>query len=116
MPPVLRALCRRLTRWGVLPRAREPNSAIINVYEEGDAIPPHIDHHDFTRPFCTLSLSEESILFSQKLVPQGPGVFTAGKGCAAQAIPLPTGAQGGGRVFFGAGGVGGAAAGLRLRR
>lgn len=34
MPPVLRALCRRLTRWGVLPRATEPDSAIINIYEE----------------------------------------------------------------------------------
>lgn len=33
MPPPLRALCRRLTRWRVLPEAREPNSAIINIYE-----------------------------------------------------------------------------------
>lgn len=33
MPPLLRALCRRLTRWGVLPAAREPDSAIINIYE-----------------------------------------------------------------------------------
>ena len=33
MPPLLRALCRRLTRWGVLPAAREPNTAIINIYE-----------------------------------------------------------------------------------
>lgn len=33
MPPLLRALCRRLTRWGILPAAREPNSAIINIYE-----------------------------------------------------------------------------------
>ena len=33
MPPLLRALCRRLTRWGVMPAAREPNSAIINIYE-----------------------------------------------------------------------------------
>lgn len=33
MPPLLRALCRRLTRWGILPAACEPNSAIINIYE-----------------------------------------------------------------------------------
>lgn len=34
MPPLLQALCRRLTRWGVLPAAKEPDSAIVNVYEE----------------------------------------------------------------------------------
>lgn len=34
MPPVLRALCRRLVRWGVLPAAHEPDSAIINIYEQ----------------------------------------------------------------------------------
>lgn len=33
MPPLLRALCRRLTRWGAPPAAREPNSAIVNIYE-----------------------------------------------------------------------------------
>ena len=33
MPLLLRALCRRLTRWGLLPAAKEPNSAIINIYE-----------------------------------------------------------------------------------
>lgn len=33
MPPALRALFRRLVRWGVLPGAREPNSAIVNIYE-----------------------------------------------------------------------------------
>lgn len=34
MPPVLRALRRRLTRWGILPRATEPDSAIINIYDD----------------------------------------------------------------------------------
>ena len=42
MPPTLRALCRRLTRWHILPRAAEPDSAIVNIYEEGDCIPPHV--------------------------------------------------------------------------
>ena len=54
MPRVLQALVRRLVRWGVLPAAKAPDSAIINIYEPEDCIPPHIDHHDFTRPFCTL--------------------------------------------------------------
>ena len=50
MPRVLQALVRRLVRWGVLPAAKAPDSAIINIYEPEDCIPPHIDHHDFTRP------------------------------------------------------------------
>ena len=54
LPRVLQALVRRLVRWGVLPAAKAPDSAIINIYEPEDCIPPHIDHHDFTRPFCTL--------------------------------------------------------------
>ena len=54
----------------------EPDSAIVNIYEVDDCIPPHIDHHDFSRPFCTISLlSEEAIMFGQKLVPEGPGEF-----------------------------------------
>eukprot|EP00887_Chlorella_sp_A99_P003701 scaffold7.g3701.t1 len=92
LPPLLRALCARLVRWGVLPAAREPDSAIINVYDEGDCIPPHIDHLDFLRPFCTLSLcSEQPIMFAQRLVPRGPGLFVAGEGCSPALVPLPRG-------------------------
>lgn len=54
MPRVLQALVRRLVRWGVLPAAKPPDSAIINIYEPEDCIPPHIDHHNYTRPLCTL--------------------------------------------------------------
>ena len=54
----------------------EPDSAIVNIYEVDDCIPPHIDHHDFSRPFCTISLlSEEKIMFGSKLVPASAGVF-----------------------------------------
>lgn len=76
MPPELEALSDRLVRWGIVPRAIRPNSAIINVYEPGDCIPPHIDHHDFVRPFVTLSLlSEQPIMFGQRLIPLSPGNF-----------------------------------------
>jgi hypothetical protein len=55
-----------------------------------DCIPPHIDHHDFSRPFCTISLlSEQPILFGQRLFPQGPGQF----GGSHIAVPLPPGAS-----------------------
>lgn len=54
----------------------EPDSAIVNIYEVDDCIPPHIDHHDFSRPFCTISLlSEERIMFGSRLVPESAGVF-----------------------------------------
>jgi len=64
----------------------------VNVYEEDDCIPPHIDHHDFMRPFCTISLlSEEEIMFGSRLVPSGsPGVFHNSNGPYAT-LPLPTG-------------------------
>lgn len=69
----------------------EPDSAIVNIYDVGDCIPPHIDHHDFSRPFCTLSLlSEESIMFGQKLVPEGPGEFH-GKDNKHSLVSLPVG-------------------------
>ena len=35
MPVVLKALCRRLVRWRILPPDREPDTAIVNVYDTG---------------------------------------------------------------------------------
>ena len=58
-----------------------------------DCIPPHIDHHDFSRPFCTISLlSEQSIMFGHKLVPLSAGNFV-GATCEPFYLPLPTGAH-----------------------
>jgi alkylated DNA repair protein alkB family protein 5 len=43
---------------------------------QGDCIPPHIDHHDFLRPFCTLSLlTEAEIVFGTRLETVGEGLF-----------------------------------------
>ena len=58
-----------------------------------DCIPPHIDHHDFSRPFCTISLlSEQSIMFGHKLIPLSAGEFV-GATCESFLLPLPTGAS-----------------------
>jgi hypothetical protein len=35
MPAVLKALCRRMVRWRILPPDREPDTAIVNVYDTG---------------------------------------------------------------------------------
>lgn len=53
----------------------------------GDCIPPHIDHHDFVRPFVTVSLqSEQEILFSERIISLDAGVFSG-----RFKMPLPPG-------------------------
>uniref|UniRef100_A0A7N0T176 Fe2OG dioxygenase domain-containing protein n=1 Tax=Kalanchoe fedtschenkoi TaxID=63787 RepID=A0A7N0T176_KALFE len=37
------------------PNNLHPDSCIVNIYDEGDCVPPHIDSHDFLLPFCTVS-------------------------------------------------------------
>eukprot|EP01018_Ginkgo_biloba_P039393 Gb_01413 [translate_table: standard] len=87
IPHLFKLAIRRLVKWHVLPPTCVPDSCIVNIYEEGDCIPPHIDHHDFVRPFCTVSLlSECNIVFGSNLRILGPGVFQG-----AIAIPLPVG-------------------------
>ena len=56
-------------------------------YTPDDCIPPHIDHTDFARPFCTLSLlSEAPIVFGTTLRIVSEGVFEG-----SFSLPLPTG-------------------------
>jgi alkylated DNA repair protein alkB family protein 5 len=87
IPHLFKVIIRRLVRWHVLPPNCVPDSCIVNIYEEGDCIPPHIDNHDFLRPFCTVSfLSECNILFGSNLKIVGAGEFAG-----PTAIPLPLG-------------------------
>lgn len=87
LPSLFKVIIKRLIRWHVLPPSCVPDSCIVNIYDEGDCIPPHIDNHDFVRPFCTISfLSECNIVFGTDLKIEGPGEFSG-----AIAIPLPVG-------------------------
>ncbi|KAG7584209.1 Oxoglutarate/iron-dependent dioxygenase [Arabidopsis suecica] len=87
LPPFFKVIIRRLIKWHVLPPTCVPDSCIVNIYDEGDCIPPHIDNHDFLRPFCTISfLSECDILFGSNLKVEGPGEFSG-----SYSIPLPVG-------------------------
>ncbi|KAI3923759.1 hypothetical protein MKW98_011389 [Papaver atlanticum] len=87
IPPILQSMIQRMVNWSVLPTTCVPDSCIVNIYDKGDCIPPHIDHHDFRRPFCTVSfLSECDILFGPKIEVIGPGKFSG-----PVAIPLPKG-------------------------
>ncbi|KAK1698664.1 hypothetical protein QYE76_015361 [Lolium multiflorum] len=89
LPPLLAAMVRRLVLWRVLPRACVPDSCIVNIYDVDDCIPPHVDSHDFLRPFCTASfLAHCDILFGRSLKVLGPGEFG---GAASTAINLPAG-------------------------
>ncbi|XP_077221032.1 2-oxoglutarate (2OG) and Fe(II)-dependent oxygenase superfamily protein [Tasmannia lanceolata] len=86
IPPLFKVIIRRLVGWHVIPPSCVPDSCIVNIYEEGDCIPPHIDNHDFIRPFCTVSfLSECDILFGSNLKIAGPGEFS---GSSPISLPL----------------------------
>ncbi|XP_073041217.1 RNA demethylase ALKBH9B-like [Primulina eburnea] len=87
LPHLFKVMIKRLVRWHVMPPSCVPDSCIVNIYEEGDCIPPHIDNHDFVRPFCTVSfLSECKIIFGSNLKILGPGEFAG-----SFSIPLPVG-------------------------
>ncbi|XP_042519224.1 RNA demethylase ALKBH9B-like, partial [Macadamia integrifolia] len=87
IPLLFKVIIKRLVGWHVLPPSCVPDSCIVNIYEEGDCIPPHIDSHDFVRPFCTISfLSECNIMFGSNLKTVGAGEFSG-----STAIPLPVG-------------------------
>lgn len=87
LPNLFKKLIKRMIKWHILPPTCIPNSCVVNIYEEGDCIPPHIDHHDFARPFSTISLlSECAILFGSNLKAIRPGEFQG-----SFSIPLPVG-------------------------
>uniref|UniRef100_M1C7D6 Oxidoreductase n=1 Tax=Solanum tuberosum TaxID=4113 RepID=M1C7D6_SOLTU len=87
LPDLLKNMIRRLVKWHVLPPDCVPDSCVVNIYDVGDCIPPHIDSNDFVRPFCTVSfLSECNIVLGSNLKTVGPGDFAG-----AIAIPLPMG-------------------------
>ncbi len=89
LPKVLKSLVRRIMHWGIVNPDIEPDTAIVNFYDTDDCIPPHIDHEDFVRPFVTISLlSEQSIMFGNRLIPLDAGEFGGG---AIKTIPLPPG-------------------------
>lgn len=87
IPSLFKSMIKRMVRWHTLPPSCIPNSCIVNIYDEGDCIPPHIDHHDFVRPFCTISfLTESNILFGSNIKVVAPGEFSG-----PASIPLPVG-------------------------
>ncbi|XLU33677.1 hypothetical protein S245_069743 [Arachis hypogaea] len=87
LPSLFKQMIKRMVRWNIVPSTCIPDSCIVNIYDEGDCIPPHIDHHDFLRPFYTVSfLNQCDILFGKNLQALSPGEFSG-----PASIPLPVG-------------------------
>ncbi|KAL8158067.1 hypothetical protein AgCh_002686 [Apium graveolens] len=87
LPLLFKEMIKKMVGQRIIPQTCVPDSCIVNIYEVGDCIPPHIDHHDFLRPFCTVSfLTKCNILFGSNLEIIGAGKF---KGPVS--IPLPVG-------------------------
>ncbi|XP_020595536.1 uncharacterized protein LOC110035616 [Phalaenopsis equestris] len=65
------------------------DSCIVNIYEASDCIPPHIDHHDFARPFYTVSfINNCNNMFGTEIQIIGDGEFQG-----SVEIPLPVGSM-----------------------
>ncbi|VFQ93469.1 unnamed protein product [Cuscuta campestris] len=87
IPPLLKDMIKRLVKWHVIPPNSIPDSCVVNIYEEGDCIPPRIENQDFLRPFCIVSfLSECDMVFGSNPKVLGPGKFDG-----PTAISLPVG-------------------------
>ena len=66
-PPILVQLVEHLMSHNYLPADCQPDSCIINQYDTGDCIPPHVDHSSYYRPISTLSLlGEEAMLVGSR--------------------------------------------------
>lgn len=66
-PPLLERLVDHLVTKNYLPSEVRPDSCIINRYDRGDCIPPHVDHSSYYRPISTLSLlGEEPMLVGSR--------------------------------------------------
>ena len=86
-PPILERLVDHLISNNYLSEEVRPDSCIINQYDKGDCIPPHVDHESYYRPISTLSLlGEEPMLLgtSFRTVKSSTWVPTCG-----QSVPLP---------------------------
>ena len=81
-PPILERLVDELLSNDYLPPDVRPDSCIINQYDVGDCIPPHVDHASYARPISTLSLlGEEPMLVGTRFrtVKSSTWVPTCGK-------------------------------------
>jgi len=76
LPEEAEWLIEALISRGVLQHHQRPDSLIVNVYELGDCIKPHIDDPNYERPFCTVSLSSSVQMgLGSKISVRAQGVY-----------------------------------------
>lgn len=86
-PPILERLVDHLISNNILPGEVRPDSCIINQYDKGDCIPPHVDHSSYYRPISTLSLlGQEAMLVGTRFRTVKSSTWVP---ICGQAIPLP---------------------------
>jgi len=67
MPPALADVVRALVRRGVINEAEAFDSCCINLFEQGQWLPAHVDNAKFARPFVSVSLvSEQRVVFTRQ--------------------------------------------------
>ncbi|XP_020593262.1 uncharacterized protein LOC110033570 [Phalaenopsis equestris] len=76
LPSFIKRIIKQLVTWRILPADCILSSCIVNIYEARDCIPLYVDHHDFTRPFCTVSfINKCNIMFGIEIQIIGDGEF-----------------------------------------
>jgi hypothetical protein len=86
IPACLQVIIDRLVAWHLIPPSKVPDSCSIHILDEGDYLPPHIDHSHVERPFYTLTLlSECSLVLGHSLAMDAPGDF---KGAFHLSLPV----------------------------
>ncbi|KAH9562450.1 hypothetical protein CY35_05G072100 [Sphagnum magellanicum] len=86
IPACLQVIIDRLVAWHLIPPGKVPDSCSIHILDEGDYLPPHIDHSHVERPFYTLTLlSECSLVLGHSLAMDAPGDF---KGAFHLSLPV----------------------------
>nr|WJK44236.1 ALKBH5 [Catalpa fargesii] len=67
-PALLQRVIEHLIQWRLVPENREPNSCIINFFDEGEYSQPFLKPPHLEQPLSTLLLSESKMAFGRTLV------------------------------------------------
>jgi tRNA 2-selenouridine synthase len=61
LPALFEELLDRMVAQGVFAPSERPDSCVVNAYEKGMWLPPHVDSASFARPFATVSLLSDQV-------------------------------------------------------
>jgi len=78
MPVCLTNVLERMYEKGLFSDDQRPDSATIDIFNQGDCMPPHSEHQDFLRPIFTLTLGsdqQQRIVMGQKVRVREAGQF-----------------------------------------